>query len=54
MIRGSCLCGGIAHEIIGLSLGTLDDDPLVRPKLHVFVGSKAPWYEISDDLPLYE
>jgi hypothetical protein len=28
-----------------------DDDPGVRPKLHVFVGSKASWWEISGNLP---
>ena len=27
----------------GLPLGCLDDDPGVRPAMHVFVGSKAPW-----------
>ena len=35
----------------GVALGTLDGDPGVRPSLHIFVGSKAPWYEIADDLP---
>jgi|SRR5579884_356697 len=39
---------------VGLALGTLDDDPGVRPAAHVFVGSKAPWYAIADDLPQYE
>jgi hypothetical protein len=34
-----------------LALGTLDDDPGVRPVNHIFVGSKAPWFEIADDLP---
>jgi hypothetical protein len=43
-----------AHpEQIGLALGTLDDDPGVRPSAHVFVASKAPWFEISDDLPQF-
>jgi hypothetical protein len=40
-------------EQIGLPLGTLDDDPGVRPSAHVFVASKAPWFEISDDLPRF-
>jgi len=35
---------------IGLPLGTLDDDPGVRPSAHVFVDSKAPWFEIADGL----
>lgn len=36
---------------IGLPLGTLDDDPGVRPSAHVWVDSKAPWSSISDRLP---
>ena len=31
--------------------GVLDSDPGVRIKGHIFVGSKAPWEEIADDLP---
>ena len=38
----------------GLALGTLDNDPGVRPARHEFVGSKAPWYEITDGLPEFE
>lgn len=30
---------------LGLALGILDDDPGSRPTRHLFVGSKAPWYE---------
>ena len=33
--------------------GLLDDDPGVRPLLHVFTSSKAPWWEIADDLPQF-
>jgi len=40
-------------EMFGLALGTLDDDPGVRPGRHIFVESKAPWFDISDDLPQY-
>ena len=32
-------------------MGSLDDDPGIRPQRHIFVASKAPWYEIPDDLP---
>ena len=35
----------------GLPLGALDEDPGVKPKRHVFAADKAPWYEITDDLP---
>jgi hypothetical protein len=34
--------------------GSLDQDPGFRPQAHIFVGSKAPWLEISDDLPQFE
>lgn len=37
----------------GLPLGPLDDDPGVRPAMNVHVASKAPWFEISDDLPSF-
>jgi hypothetical protein len=34
--------------------GNLQGDPGVRPQGHVFVGSKACWYTITDDLPQHE
>jgi hypothetical protein len=37
----------------GIALAVLDDDPGVRPESHCFVASKAPWFEITDDLPQY-
>ncbi len=40
-----------APDILGFPLGTLDDDPQVKATRHVYVGSKAPWFEINDDLP---
>lgn len=41
--------GAIAE--FGIPLGILDDDPGVRPAEHVFVGEKAPWLDLTDDLP---
>ncbi|MCG8428969.1 MAG: GFA family protein [Chromatiales bacterium] len=35
-----------------LRLGTLDDDPEVRPVNHIWVSLKAPWYEIAEDAQL--
>jgi hypothetical protein len=35
-------------------MGTLLDDPSIRPTAHIFVGSKAPWFTIADGLPQYE
>ena len=26
----------------------------MRPTNHIFVGSKAPWFEITDDLPQFD
>jgi hypothetical protein len=56
--RGFCsVCGSPVvskfHGVpyVGVPLGPLDDDPGVRPELHVHVGSKAQWFDITDDLP---
>jgi hypothetical protein len=42
-----------APETLVVTLGTLDDAGQARPQRHVFVGSKAPWFDIADDLPQY-
>lgn len=42
---------GAVGEVV---IGTVDGDPGSRPSEHIFVGSKAPWYEITDDLPQHE
>jgi hypothetical protein len=39
---------------LGVPLGILDDDPGIRPERHIFVGSKALWFEITDDLPQHD
>ncbi len=41
-------------DYIGLPIGGLDQDPGNRPFMNIFVGSKAPWYEITDGLPQHE
>jgi len=41
-------------EVYGFALGTLDSDPEVKPIRHVFTRYKAPWHEITDDLPQIE
>jgi hypothetical protein len=54
---GSSLFGGDwpGGEEISVRLGSLDDDPQIRPQYHTFVGSRAPWDELPDDrLPRYE
>lgn len=39
--------------LVGVPMGTLDDDPGLRPQAHIFVASKAPWYTIHDALPQF-
>jgi hypothetical protein len=41
-------------HIFLIPAGLFDDDPGVRSMLHMFAGSKAPWWEIKDNLPQYE
>lgn len=53
-------CGSLLYSLVRdatfvhVALGTLTDTPGIRPTAHIFVASKAPWYEITDDLPQYE
>jgi len=50
-------CGSLLYSVVRdgayvhVALGSLVGDPTIRPAKHIFVGSKAPWYEIRDDLP---
>ncbi len=46
VVRG----GAFAH----VAMGSLVDAPSIRPTEHIFVGSKAPWLEITDALPQRE
>lgn len=52
-------CGSLLYSNIGtgpyvhVTLGTLLDDPSIRPTAHIFVGSKASWERITDDLPQF-
>ena len=53
-------CGSLLYAVVRdgkyahVALGTLSDSPSIRPTHHIFVGSKAPWFEITDDLPQFE
>jgi hypothetical protein len=53
-------CGSLLYSVVRdgafvhVAMGTLVDAPSIRPSKHIFVGSKAPWFEITDDLPQYE
>jgi hypothetical protein len=53
-------CGSLLYSVVRggsyvhVTMGTLLDDPTIRPTKHIFVGSKAPWFTITDDLPQYQ
>jgi hypothetical protein len=55
---GTCgsLLFSVVHkgEYVHVALGSLVDAPSIRPTHHIFVGSKAPWFEITDDLPQHD
>ena len=39
---------------VHVAMGSLVDAPSIRPTEHIFVGSRAPWFEITDALPQRE
>jgi len=53
-------CGSLLFSVVRdgayvhVAMGTLADLPAIRPTAHIFVGSKASWHTITDDLPQYE
>jgi hypothetical protein len=54
------ICGSLLYSVVRdgqyvhVAMGTLVDAPSIRPNMHIFVGSKAPWHTITDDLPQYQ
>jgi len=50
---GSVVPGDPFEGRIFVPVANFDGDPLTRPVAHIFVASKAPWYEIPDALPQY-
>jgi hypothetical protein len=53
-------CGSLLYSVVRdgafvhVALGTLVDAPSIRPQAHIFVGSKAPWFTITDALPQFD
>jgi hypothetical protein len=53
-------CGSFLFSVVRdgryvhVAMGSLVDAPAIRPTGHIFVGSKAPWFEITDDLPQFD
>jgi hypothetical protein len=54
------LCGSFlfsvvrSSEYVHVAMGSLVDAPTIRPTHHIFVGSKAEWFEITDELPQFD
>lgn len=51
---GSTIAGTDNAKITTVTLGTIEGDPGIKPESHIFVGSKAQWHDIHDDLPQFE
>ena len=53
-------CGSLLYSLVRegqyvhVAMGTLIDKPSIKQTMHIFVGSKAPWFEITDDLPQHD
>ena len=41
-------------DMVGLRIGTIDGDPGIRSKTHIWVSQKRDWYDLNDDLPRFE
>lgn len=58
--RHCASCGSLLFSIVRdgryvhVAMGSLVDEPTIRPSAHIFVGSKAAWFAITDDLPQYD
>lgn len=51
---GSAAPGEASRGQVFVSFGSLEGDPGGRPIAHIFAASKAPWHEITDDLPRFD
>jgi hypothetical protein len=53
-------CGSLLFSVVRdgmfvhVAMGSLVDAPTIRPTEHIFVGSKAAWFDITDDLPQFD
>jgi hypothetical protein len=41
-------------EALYIAMGTINGNPSLPKGYHIYVGSKAPWYEINDTLEQYD
>ena len=59
----SCFCGVCGSPVPGptgdsnlieIPAGILERNPGIKPDKHIFIESKAPWFDIKDDLPQFD
>lgn len=51
---GTSLGDMASGDMYVVAASALDDDPKIRPTLHIHTASKPKWYEIVDDLKKFE
>lgn len=60
---GNCFCGRCGSSVprqstgtgmMNIPVGSLNSAPGTDVRGHIFTGSKAPWFEIADNLPQWE
>jgi len=60
MTRTAKMCGSLLYSVVRdgafvhVAMGTLVDDPTIRPTKHIFVAQRRGGFTITDDLPQYE
>ncbi|HEX4338377.1 MAG TPA: GFA family protein [Polyangiaceae bacterium] len=52
-------CGAVvpsppSGDVTFVPAGNFDGDPPARPSMHIFVASKAPWFDLTDSLPRFD
>ena len=51
---GSTLVGTFKGEIIGVTVGCVDGDPEIEIGMHIYVGSKASWEVMPENVVKYD
>ncbi len=51
---GTSLGDMASGDVYVVAASALDDDPKIRPTVHIHTASKPDWYEIVDDLKKFE
>ncbi len=51
---GTSLGDMASGDIYVIAASALDDDPGIRPTIHIHTASKPDWYHIDDDLKKFE